>query len=257
MKVQFDWQEKKYEADFNRAIDISIPLTPNGENPNCFYAPPVSTSPVVSGDFVGSTQKGGLVNFMNLKINPHGNGTHTECYGHITSTQDTINHVLKKFMMPAMLLTCFPELKENGDRVIDVQVLKLLDEQSESQNTKLPEALVIRTLPNDDSKKTRIYSGNNPPYVSPEFLIEIRKRGVHHLLIDLPSVDREEDEGKLVGHKAFWGIEDDLQRFNTITELIYVPSLIKDGLYLLQLGICSLEMDASPSKPILYKMSEI
>ncbi len=257
MKAEVTYNEEQFIVDFDQPIDISIPINPNGDNPNCFYAPPVSATPVESGDFLGSTQKGGLVNFMNLKINPHGNGTHTECYGHITTTEDTIHSVLRKSVMPAMLLTCFPELKENGDRIIDMQVFKLLDEQSESPQQQLPKALIIRTLPNDDSKKTRIYSGTNPPYVSAEFLLEIRKRGVQHLLIDLPSVDREEDEGKLVGHKAFWGFDGDIQRFNTITELIYVPSLIKDGLYLLQLGILSLNLDVSPSKPVLYRMGKL
>ena len=40
----------------------------------------------------------------------------------------------------------------------------------------------------------------------------------------------------------------------TITELIYVPNEIKDGLYLLQIQIASLEIDASPSKPVLYEI---
>lgn len=253
MKATINWNDHPYTVDFSEPIDISIPLTPNGENPNCFYAPPFTNSPVQAGDFLGSTQKGGLVNFMNVKLNPHGNGTHTECYGHITTTDDTINSVLKKFIMPATLVSCYPEMKENGDRVIGLQTLQLLDE---SPNEKLPEALIVRTLPNDDSKKTRIYSGSNPPYVSPEFLTEIRKRGVKHFLIDLPSVDREEDGGKLVGHKAFWNLEGEIERFNTITELVFVPSLIKDGLYLLQIGIAPFEMDATPSKPILYRLNK-
>jgi kynurenine formamidase len=255
MIAHIEWNNKKYSLDFDKPIDISIPLTPNGDNPNCFYAPPFTKSPVEAGDFLGSTQKGGLVNFMNIKLNPHGNGTHTECYGHITTTDDTINSVLKKFMMPAMLLSCYPEMKENGDRVIDLQSLRLLDELNEEDDKTLPEALIIRTLPNDDSKKTRTYSGTNPPYASAEFLIEIRKRGVKHLLIDLPSVDKEQDDGKLAGHKAFWNFDEKIERFNTITELIYVPSLIKDGFYLLQMSIAPFEMDASPSKPILYRLN--
>ena len=253
MIAHIEWNNKKYSLDFDKPIDISIPLTPNGDNPNCFYAPPFTKSPVEAGDFLGSTQKGGLVNFMNIKLNPHGNGTHTECYGHITTTDDTINSVLKKFMMPAMLLSCYPEMKENGDRVIDLQSLRLLDELNEEDDKTLPEALIIRTLPNDDSKKTRTYSGTNPPYASAEFLIEIRKRGVKHLLIDLPSVDKEQDDGKLAGHKAFWNFDEKIERFNTITELIYVPSLIKDGFYLLQMSIAPFEMYASPSKQILYR----
>jgi hypothetical protein len=31
----------------------------------------------------------------------------------------------------------------------------------------------------------------------------IRECGIQHLLIDLPSVDKEKDEGKLLAHKAF------------------------------------------------------
>ena len=253
MNATIHWNDQPYAIDFSKPIDISIPLTPNGENPNCFYAPPFTNEPVQAGDFLGSTQKGGLVNFMNVKLNPHGNGTHTECYGHITTTDDTINSVLKTSIMPAVLLSCYPEMKENGDRVIGLQTLELLDENQKNQ---IPDALILRTLPNDDSKKTRSYSGTNPPYVSAEFLIEIRRRGVKHFLIDLPSVDREEDEGKLVGHKAFWNLDGEIERFNTITELIYVPSLIKDGLYLLQIGIAPFEMDAAPSKPIIYRLNK-
>ena len=34
--------------------------------------------------FTGSVAEGGSVNFRNIAFNPHGNGTHTECLGHIT-----------------------------------------------------------------------------------------------------------------------------------------------------------------------------
>ena len=40
----------------------------------------------------------------------------------------------------------------------------------------------------------------------------------------------------------------------TITELVYVHDSIKDGEYILQIQIISLENDASPSKPILYEI---
>jgi hypothetical protein len=35
----------------------------------------------------------------------------------------------------------------------------------------------------------------------------LRKRN-QHLLIDLPSVDKEKDEGKLLAHKAFGNVTD-------------------------------------------------
>ena len=71
-------------------------------------------------------------------------------------------------------------------------------------------------------------------------------------------MDREEDEGKLLAHKAFWNVKDvnnlnDDARMNcTITEMIFVDDEIQDGNYILNLQIASFENDASPSKPILY-----
>ena len=79
----------------------------------------------------------------------------------------------------------------------------------------------------------------------------IRERGIKHLLIDQPSVDREHDEGKLLAHKAFWNYSIKERLDATITELIYAPDSIPDGYYLLNLQIAPFENDASPSKPIL------
>ena len=77
-------------------------------------------------------------------------------------------------------------------------------------------------------------------------------------MIDLPSVDKEKDDGKLLAHKAFWNVtdvnnlNDDARLDCTITEMIFVHDEVKDGTYLLNLQIASFENDASPSKPILY-----
>jgi hypothetical protein len=38
----------------------------------------------------------------------------------------------------------------------------------------------------------------------------------------------------------------------TITELIYVPDGVEDGLYLLNLQVPNLRTDAVPSRPVLY-----
>jgi len=129
-------------------------------------------------------------------------------------------------------------------------------------NGKTPEALIIRTLPNEESKKHKNYSHTNPPYLSEDAATFIREIGIKHLLIDLPSVDREEDEGRLVAHKAFWNVQDvnhlnpDARLDCTITEMIYVNEEVQDGNYILNLQIASFENDASPSKPILYKIED-
>jgi len=116
------------------------------------------------------------------------------------------------------------------------------------------EALVIRTLPNDDLKLRMNYSGNNPPYMEHQAISWLVDNGIDHLLIDLPSIDREEDGGHLLAHKAFWEFPDNIQSHRTISELIYVPNSIKDGDYFLNIQITALQMDASPSKPVLYSI---
>jgi hypothetical protein len=73
-------------------------------------------------------------------------------------------------------------------------------------------------------------------------------------LIDLPSVDREKDDGLLVSHNAFWNTSGDVRFDATITEFIFVPNAVEDGPYVLNLMIAPFENDATPSKPVLYRV---
>ncbi len=253
MEILLSHQGKYFTANLAKPLDISIPLAAGYPQVNCFHAPAFETEPVRAGNFVGSTQLGGSVNFLNLRINPHGNGTHTECVGHIAREEVSINQTLTQFHCLAHLISLQPEEAENGDKVIGKkQLMEVFPEKG------VP-ALIIRSLPNPATKKYHNYSGTNPPYMAPsavEFLVD---RGVQHLLLDLPSLDREEDEGRLLSHKTFWqypSAKAPARRHCTITELIYVPEEIVDGMYLLNLQIASLETDASPSKPVLYMLKK-
>lgn len=243
-----------FEIDLSKPIDISIPLTNTDENPIAWYIEKPVIEPVVFGDWIGKVSEGkSSTNFNNIFFNPHGHGTHTECLGHITNDFYSINQTLKQFFFFAKLITLEPE-KIGDDFVITKEQI------STSLNDAKPEAIIIRTIPNQKDKKSRKYSNTNPPYLSEEAAIFIRESEIQHLLIDLPSVDKEHDEGKLLTHKAFWNVKDTLHlnsdaRLNaTITEMIYVEDEIEDGEYILNLQIASFENDASPSKPILYKI---
>jgi kynurenine formamidase len=241
------------EIDLSKPIDISIPLTNTDENPIAWYIEKPAIEPVVFGDWIGKVSEGkSSTNFNNIFFNPHGHGTHTECLGHITNDFYSINQSLKQFFFLAKLITIEPE-KQGEDFVITKEQITSLVAQK-------TEALIIRTLPNLQDKKSRKYSNTNPPYLSEEAAIFIRESEIEHLLIDLPSVDKEHDEGKLLAHKAFWNVKDTVNlnadaRLNaTITEMIYVSDQVEDGDYILNLQIVSFENDASPSKPILYKI---
>lgn len=246
-----------FHIDLSKPIDISIALTNTDENPIAWYQGKPEIEPVKMDDWIGKVSEGkSSTNFNNIFFNPHAHGTHTECLGHITRDFYSINQCLKQFFFLAEVISIQPE-EITGDLVIT----KSQVEQALKGNS--TEAIIIRTLPNDDSKKHLKYSNTNPPYLSEQAAIFIREAGIQHLLIDLPSVDKEHDDGKLLAHKAFWNVKNvnDLNkdaRLNcTITEMIYVDENIKDGSYLLNLQIASFENDASPSKPLLFKIEDI
>jgi arylformamidase len=252
MQIELEYHHQKYTANLDHSTDLSMPLLAGLDTVNCFYAPLVTYEPVRMGDFVGSTAEGGVVNFFNIKINPHGNGTHTECVGHISKERYVIGDCLKKYHFFAKLISVYPQKMDNGDRVV---LLERIQEQLQAGEV---EALIIRTLPNDDQKKRTHYSGTNPVYFHPEAIAYMVECGIQHLLIDLPSVDREEDGGQLAAHKAFWQYPSDQVRTGaTITELIYVPDSVQDGNYLLNIQTANFDLDASPSKIIIFPIEVI
>ncbi len=251
-----------FKVDLSRPIDISIPLTNTDENPIAWYIDKPVIEPVVFGDWIGKVSEGkSSTNFNNIFFNPHGHGTHTECLGHITREFYSINQSLKQFFFLAELISVRPKLQE-GDLVITLDSIKnALDVTLKLGIPK--EALIIRTLPNSESKKASKYSNTNPPYLEEDAALFIRESGIKNLQIDLPSVDKEKDDGMLLAHKAFWNVIDvnnlnqDARLDCTITEMIFVPESVQDGIYFLNLQIASFVNDASPSKPILYAIETL
>ena len=252
MDAIITYQNQLYTFNPLQPLDISMPLHDKQPQPECFWAEPVQFDVIRVGDFVGSVAEGGSTNYKRVHVTPHGNGTHTECYGHISADENaTIHNCLKRFLFVAQLITVKPQEQGNDDLVVMLE-----DVRRQLGNVK-PEALIMRTLPNSDDKLTRHYSGTNPPYLEHTIGQYLAEQGIQHLLLDLPSVDRELDEGKLLCHHGFWQYPHNTRCGATITELIYAPDHVADGLYLLNLQIASLQLDASPSKPVLYTLQPI
>lgn len=240
---------KNYRFDLTKPLDISIPLRASKTNVNAWYIDEPKIEPVEFEGFTASVSKGASINFHNILFNPHGHGTHTECVGHITEIVHSVNRSLSKYFFLAEVVTVAPE-KQNEDFVISKKQLQFV------LGNKKREALVIRTLPNTREKLSTQYSYTNPPYLIEEAAIYLKEKGIKHLLIDLPSVDREKDEGLLLAHHAFWNTKGKIRIDATITELIFVPNHVEDGVYLLNIQMASFENDASPSRPVLYKLED-
>lgn len=231
-------------------IDCSIPLSNTSENPRAWYVDMPMIEPVRANGWVGAVAEGGSVNFRDIRFNPHGHGTHTECLGHITPEVVSVNGLVQNLFFKAELITVQPEIVLHPDGVPDRVVnLKALNGRLDNIEA---EALLIRTMPNDEGKKHVNYSDTNPAYCSTDILPLLNEMGVLHLLIDTPSVDREKDNGALAFHHGFWEVPTNPRLDRTITELIYVPEEMEDGMYLLNLQTAPFENDATPSRPILY-----
>lgn len=247
MKANLFINDKTYAVNFDEGIDISLNMKDGTENPSCFYLGYPSIQAIRANSFIGSVAEGGACNCEEIRVSPHGHGTHTESVGHVSRERIALTSVLKRFHFLAQLITVQPIELPNGDRCISPEQIKI---------NKGVEAIIIRTLPNTEDKKTKLYSGQNPCYFTPEATAFLAEHHIQHLLCDLPSVDREEDGGALAAHKAFWNYPEQTRFQATITELIYVEDAIPDDLYLLQIQITSLETDASPSKPVLYRLND-
>lgn len=273
MKIQVNLSGETVSVDLARPIDISIPLDFHGDQPRAFYLPVATSHAFEAGGFVGDVRRGGSANCETIALSPHGNGTHTECVGHITGERVYVGQMLQDAFVTARVVSVRPvPLGESGesylregaptDLVITREALRASIAGLELNSSLVIRALVIRTLPNETDKKRRDYSGQNPVYLSFEAMEWIRERGIEHLLVDVPSVDREEDGGHLANHHGFWEVGEDAEqggavseeaRRRTITEMIYVPDEVPDDLYLLNIQIPHFLLDAAPSRPLLFR----
>lgn len=262
-----------YRIELEKAACLAIPLNFNGPQPNFFGAREAAATPLAASGFIGDTQQCGSCNVAEIRLVPHCNGTHTESVGHIVDEPVPITQVLRETLFPAQLVTVTPcpgaqtpdsyrPTKQTDDLLITRTSLERELRYIPSERLR---ALVIRTLPNDDSKKNRHYGGlKSPPFFSMEAMDYLIGRGVQHLLVDLPSLDGMHDGGKLTAHHLFWNLPEASRKLTaethtckTVTEMIFVPNEVDDGLHLLDLQIPAFIGDAAPCRPIIYPLTPL
>jgi len=242
---------RAFRVDLSRPLDLSFPLHAGAAQVRAWWVGPVRMEPVRNGDVEYAVRSGAPVNFRDVHFNPHGHGTHTESVGHIAPEVYPVGDQLKRFFFTAQLISIRPEERRAPDAKTDHVIT--LEQLRSAVNERPPEALILRTLPQADNGE-RDWSGTNPTYLQSTATAWLRSIGVKHLLLDLPSVDREEDGGVLAAHHAFWDFPNTIDRERTITELLNIPSGVRDGDYLLELQLPHFMNDAAPSRPVLYAL---
>jgi arylformamidase len=250
--------------------DLSIPLAFDAAQPAFFGAPPAAGTAVTAGSFVGDVRRGGSCNCSTYTLTPHCNGTHTECVGHITEERLSVRELAGEHLSAALLVSVSPVPAERtretsdpapvpGDHLI---TRAALEAAAGSHDFSHYRALVVRTLPNDASKRHRDYDNGEPAaFFSADAMRWIVTLGVTILVVDLPSIDRPNDQGRLTTHRIFWGLPAGgktaataARRSATVTELAFIDDSIADGPYLLNLQVAPFVADAAPSRPILFPL---
>lgn len=268
MKARLDVGNREVHVDLSNPLSLAIPLDFSTTQPRHFGAPAASSQPFSVPGFSGAVATGASCNCQALSLIPHCNGTHTECVGHLTREPLDAHRVTPHGLIPALLVTVEPveadkvsgesttPAPQPGDRLITREALA----DSWPPATPFePQALVIRTLPNQPDKQHRDYAALTPPYLSREAAAWLVERNIEHLVVDLPSIDRAHDEGRLTAHRLFFGLPPGSTALAqaararaTITELAYIADTVLDGPYLLELQVPALGGDAVPSRPLLY-----
>ena len=269
MIATIEHEGRTWRVDLGNPADLSITLEFGGSQPNAFGLPRATSEPFRAGSFVGDTREGGTVNCETVTLAPHGNGTHTECVGHIADERVPISDILQDTLSLAIVATVTPERLDSSDEryaashlhddlVVTAQSLAdALAALTEIEAT----SLIVRTLPNSPEKRFAHHSGSNPVYFTTDAMREIRQHNVKHLLVDFPSVDREEDDGLLPNHHLFWevpaGTHDivNVPSAATITEMVFVPDIVEDGPAFITIQIPDWALDAAPSRPRLFPAS--
>ena len=194
----------------------------------------------------------------------HACGTHTETYGHLTSTgKPTVADVLDSqhvpMVLPCLVITVLPttavsttsnETGNSQDQVVTLEGFMKAYYALPLEDTPVSgmKAVFIRT-----GLRPTQYSGTNPPYIHHHVMnFMVNTLQCKHVLVDLPSVDREQDGGRLLAHRAFFRERSDC----TVTELCRNDTLneMDDGWYALNLQLLRWHVDAVPSRPVLYHL---
>jgi hypothetical protein len=256
--------------DLGSAASLARPLAFDGHDPVHFGAPAPRRRALQLPGFSGEVGRGASCNCATLELTPHCNGTHTESVAHLVLEPLDACEVAPLAPLPALLLSLAPRAAgdtdedsdpapQPGDRLLTRAALRAIWPVGMPF---VPRALVLRTTapvaapappaPHDDAI---------PPYLSRQLVTELVERGIEHLVVELPSIDRSHDQGRLCGHRLFFGLPPGSVRLAearragcTITELAQVPAQWPDGPCALQLTMPRIAGDAVPSRPLLYRL---
>ena len=103
MIIKVYHNNKDYKIDTKQSIDISIPYNFNGAQPNFYDVNPGELTPLKFGETSYSVADGAGCNVLEISMNIHCTGTHTEYVGHLLEDPGDIGMVFKDILIPWLL----------------------------------------------------------------------------------------------------------------------------------------------------------
>jgi kynurenine formamidase len=234
------------------------------EAPNAFHLTPISSRTVeFEGQFIGDVRRGGSCNVDTLSYVPHGL-THLETSAHILNPDTnppTVKDIPAEKLSGMALLIDLSERGEEAGQKIPWEAVQAKLERNTLPISMLAIKTVSSLLPQDYD-----FSGKDFLCLSP-----VAAKGIHDykaagsridcLILDLPSIDRESDGGKLLAHRGFFGLPDtgfdgvDTEK-RALVELAIFSGL-KEGYYYVTITPPLLETNAVSTGIIFRPMTEL
>ena len=269
MQAELSYGGQKVRAALDRGVSLAIAVEFGIPGPRHFGVGAPESRPFAVGSFSGSVATGASANCSTVTLTPHCQMTHTETVAHLTREAGDAWRVVPRGLLPAVVVSVVPEPASESSESTDPQpyatdaLITKRRLRAAWPMTRMvdPVAVIVRTLPNDATKRTRNYTDLVPPYLTREAVQWLVEKRIEHLVLDVPSLDRTHDEGRMVGHRLFFGLPpgstargDAARSRATITELAFVPDEVHDGPCILSLAVPAIGGDAVPSQPIVYPL---
>jgi arylformamidase len=263
---------QRLPIDLAAPVSLARPVRFDGGGPRHFGAPAAHSRPYAAPGFSGEVRRGASCNCATIELTPHCNGTHTESVAHLVDEPLDVCDLVPLGLMPALVVSAAPvdasatdedsdPAPQAGDRLLTRGAVLA---GWPATLPFAPRALVLRSAageadhdgPGEDADGDAV-----APYLSRQLVGELVARGIEHLVVDLPSIDRGHDGGRLCGHRLFFGLPPGSTRLAqatrracTVTEYARIPAALADGPCALQLTLPRLAGDAVPSRPLAFRL---
>lgn len=251
-------KEKNFVLGEQYFAGRTITKRPDTSASGAFYLPKIKFETFEIPDkFVANTSKGGCCNIDLLHYCPH-NITHLE----------TSAHVLDSEAFPPTIKDLKPENLSGTGYLIDLsnienELIEIKHVKKELEQLEIPiSVLAIKTKASllDESYD---FSGKNFMALSKKLAKYISEYNNNNsdiklLILDLPSIDPEKDNGKLLAHRAYFQIPDKGSihkdnKHNALIELAYFRN-IPHGYYFITIVPNLFETNAVAVNVLLQKL---